>query len=194
MKRLTILLLISIILLSSCSSNESEQSVNNITTETPENTVAPTSEPTSPPTSEPTPDPTPTLAPTKTPKVSDLFTSVYVPYANREKSWYFRSVKSFAKSCDYSCKITKPTKNRFGQITISDSNGDYVYFGFMSNDDGDEIIMTVSFYQSESDSEVSLSNYSTDNSASYDTFTTHVIGEPDEEVSSTDEQQEFLFN
>lgn len=192
MKHLTLLLLISVVLLSGCSSDESAQLVNNIVTDAPENAIisTPTSEPTSPP----VPDPTPTLAPTKAPKVSKLFTSVYLPYANREKSWYFQSVKSFAKSCGYSCKVTKPTEDDLGQIKISDSNGDYVYFSFMPSTTDDEILMCVSFYQKKSNSEVSLSNYSTDSSASYDTFDIHVVGEQNEKVSSTDEQQEFLFH
>lgn len=188
MKHLKLLLLISVLLLSSCSSSDNTQSVENVATSEPEKTIS------SDITSEPTQTLEPTEAPTKAPKISDLFTSVYLPYANREESWYFQSVKSFAKSCGYSHKITKPTKDDLGEIKISDSNGDYVYFCFMPSTIDDEIIMSVSFYQKKSNSEVSVSNYSTDSSASYDFFDIHVIGNDTEEVSSTDEQQEFLFN
>ena len=192
MKHLKLLLLISILFLSGCSSNEATQSVENTVTETPEPTA--TAAPTSEITSAPTPEITATPVSTEVPAVSELFTSVYVPFANREKSWYFKSVKSFAKSCGYTYEITKPTEDDIGQITISDSNGDYVYFAFMPSSGKDEIIMIVSFHQEESNTEVSVSNYSTDSSASYDTFSTQVIGEAKNEVSSIDEQQDFLFN
>lgn len=142
------------------------------------------------PASEPTVTPKPTAIPTEAPKVSKLFTTVYLPYANREKPWLFSSVETFVKSCGYSYELTEPTSDVSGKITVSDTNGDYVFFAFGASDS----IMTISFYQSSTNSEISLSNYSTDGSATYDTYSTHVIGEQENQVSSTIEQQSFLFN
>lgn len=125
-------------------------------------------------------------------ETTDLFEQIYVPYANREKSFIFEGVKSFASTLEYKIEITEPTEEDLGEIKIIDTNGDYVYFAFSPIDDV-QIIMTVSYYHAETDSEVSLSNYSSDGSPRYDTFTTHILGESEIEVSNTDEQRDFLF-
>lgn len=127
------------------------------------------------------------------PTVSNLFETVYLPYANRENNFVFSAVKSFVQSCGYDIEITEPTEEDFGRIQVNDTNGDYVYFSFMPIN-GIETIMTVSFYQSSSESEVSLSNYSTDGSVKYDTYNTHIIGGSENTVNTVDEQKKFLFN
>ena len=121
-----------------------------------------------------------------------LFEDVYLPYANREKTFTFNSVKTFANSCGYTAEIVEPTNDTNATIKISVTNGDYVYFSFSPINSIDTII-TVSFYHAISNSEVSLSNFSSDGSASYDTFDTHIIGEQSKKVSGTDAQYSFLF-
>lgn len=123
---------------------------------------------------------------------TELFESIYVPYANREKAYFFESVKTFVQTTEYEIEITEPTSDTFAQIKLADNNGDYVYFVFNSIDDI-EIIMSVSYYQGATTTEVSMSNYSTDGSPAYDTFSTHVIGEQANKVDGTDEQRLFLF-
>lgn len=123
---------------------------------------------------------------------TDLFESVYIPYANREKSFAFDKVKAFVETTDYESEIIEPTADDIGTIKLTDTNEDYVYFAFdLVN--GVETIMIVSYYQNTTNSEVSLANYSTDGSPAYDSFSTHVIGEPEIEVTGTDEQRIFLF-
>lgn len=126
-------------------------------------------------------------------EISQLFKTVYLPYANREQSFIFDAVKSFALSTEYDAEITEPTSEDFGEIKLTDENGDYVYFGFNPINNV-ETIMIVSYYQASTNSEVSLSNFSSDGSRQYDTYDTHVLGESSVEVSGPDEQQRFLFN
>lgn len=187
MKHLKLLLLISALLLCGCSSNEDNPASYEVAS-------VPTETPTPTPTPEPTATPKPTAIPTEAPKVSELFTTVYLPYANREKPWLFNSVKNFCEASSYSCEVTEPTEDIVGTIQVFDSNGDYVYFLFMPSAVGDDIIMTVGFHQEASNSEVSLSNYSSNSSAEYDTLSTHIIGGQENDVLSVDEQQSFLFN
>lgn len=123
---------------------------------------------------------------------TELFESVYIPYANREKSFAFDKVKSFAQSTDYEPEIIEPTADDIGTIKLTDTNGDYVYFAF-NTVNGVESIMIVSYYQSATNTEVSLANYSSGGSPAYDNFSTHVIGEPEIKVTGTDEQKVFLF-
>lgn len=144
--------------------------------------------------SDPTFEPTVTPPPTNAPEVSELFTTVYLPYAKRNKLWGFNPVKSFVQTCGYTSEIIEPTDDSNGSITVSDSNGDYVYFYFIQNQEtGMYNIMSVGFYRASTNSEVSVSNYSSDGSRYYDKFGTHVIGESTNYVQSTDEQQSFLF-
>ena len=125
--------------------------------------------------------------------VTDLFQEVYLPYANREKPFSFSLVKQFAQSTNYDIEITEPSSEEIGSIKLTAPNGDYVWFGFKPVDDI-ETIMTVSYFQFASNSEVSLSNYSSDNSPLYDIYKTHVLGEPNSNVTNTQEQQAFLFD
>ena len=156
---------------------------------------------------EPTPEPTDTSkadAPeptddsnTDTPEeleTSDLFREVYLPYATRENPFMFEAVKTFAQSLNsYTVEITDPTQEDIGSIKIADGNEDYVYFSFSPNSSGIEMIMTLSYHQAATNSEVSLSNLSTDCSPEYDTFHTHILGETELQVDSPDEQKTFLF-
>lgn len=123
---------------------------------------------------------------------TDFFDNVYAPYANRKKPFIFEGVKTFSESCGYKTEITNPSDEDTGEIKIFDDNGDYVYFSF-SPINGIETIMTVSFYQASSNSEVSLSNYSSDGSSEYDEFSAHIIGESKTKVKSVDQQRKFLF-
>ena len=124
---------------------------------------------------------------------TDLFESIYAPYANREKSFIFNDVKEFIQTTDYEQEITEPTANDLGTIKLLDENGDYVFFAF-NPVNGIEIIMSVSYYHDSTNSEVSLSNYSTDGSPKYDTFSTHVLGESETKVYDLEEQKNFLFS
>jgi len=121
-----------------------------------------------------------------------FFEEVYLPYANREKPFIYEAVKTFANSCEYETEIVGATEDTNASITITSPNGDYVNFIFSPINDID-MIMIVSFYHASTNSEVSLSNYSPDGSASYDTYTTHVIGEKPQDVNGTDQQRNFLF-
>lgn len=126
-------------------------------------------------------------------KGTSLFEDVYVPYASREKTTVlFQGVKVFAENCGYSYEITEGDESSVTSIKIIE-NDDYVYFAFSTNSAGIETIMTVSYYQSSSNSEVSLSNYSTDGDFSYDKLDTHIIGESSIEVDNIEQQREFLF-
>lgn len=127
-------------------------------------------------------------------EVTQLFSDIYIKYAKREKSFDFNSVKSFVTSSQYKTEITEPEIDVLGKITVKDDVGDTVFFAFTPNSSGIQMIMTVTYFHSESNSEVSLSNYSTDSSPQYDSFATHVIGEERQEVSGINEQIDFLFN
>lgn len=134
--------------------------------------------------------PKPTAKPIKGTK---LFEQIYVPFASREKGSAFISVKSLVEASNFKCKVTKPTSSVVGEIKVSAKNGDYVYFAFKPSNDLD-VIMTVSYYQKGSKREVSLNNYSSDNSFEHDKLTTHKIGKSQKEVSSIKKQREFLFS
>lgn len=121
-----------------------------------------------------------------------LFEDIYVPYANREKPFTFESVKTLADSCEYETEIVSATNDTNASIKISTTNGDYVYFAF-SPINGINMITIVSFYQASSNSEVSLSNYSSDGSALYDTYDIHIIGDQLKDVNGIDDQRNFLF-
>lgn len=123
---------------------------------------------------------------------TELFESIYVPYANREKAYFFESVKTFVQTTEYEIEITEPTPDIVAQIKLTDNNGDYVYFAFHPIDDI-EMLMVVNYYRDATTSEVSMSNYSTNGSPAYDAFSTHVIGEGENKVNGTDEQRLFLF-
>lgn len=128
-------------------------------------------------------------------KISDLFKFVYLPYAKREKSFDYDAVKNFAESCKsiYNVEIHDPTADDGGSIKLTDDKNNYVYFAF-SPVFGVNLIMMVNYYQDSTNSEVTLSNYSFDGSPQYDQFTTHIIGENQIHVDSSEEQQNFLFN
>lgn len=123
---------------------------------------------------------------------TELFESIYVPYANREKAFWFELVKTFVQTTEYEIEITEPTSDTIAEIKLTDNNGDYVYFAFNSINDI-EVIIIVSYYRDATTSEVSMSNFSSDGSPAYDTFSTHVIGEQSNEVDGTAEQRLFLF-
>lgn len=136
---------------------------------------------------ESTPKPT-----TKPKKGTKLFEQIYVPFASREKGSAFISVKSLVEASSFKCKVTKPTNSIVGEIKVSAKNGDYVYFSFKPSN-GLDVIMTVSYYLKSNNREVSLENYSSDNSFEYDKLTTHKIGKNQKEVSSIKKQRAFLF-
>lgn len=116
-----------------------------------------------------------------------------MPFANREKSFLFEDVKTYLSTCEYKVEITGADNiEELTSIHVYDSNNDYVYFAFSPINDLD-YIMTISFYQSTDNSEVSLSNYSADGSASNDQYSTHVIGESSKTVKGVDEQRDFLY-
>lgn len=151
-------------------------------TSTPETNIKVTASPSI----EPTPEPT--LETTK------LFDEIYTVYAEREQSFEFSAVVNFLEGYDtYQVTIKEPTETDVGQITVEDGTGDQVYFAFAPASDGREMIMTVSYFQAKSNSEVSLSNYSSDCDPSYDSFETHVLGEAGKEVSGVFAQTIFLF-
>jgi len=124
---------------------------------------------------------------------TDLFETVYVPYAQKEKPFIFNGVKTFAENCGYEFEITEPTEEAIGEIKIKNDD-DYVYIAFLPNSDNLELISIVSYFHTASNSEVSLSNYSTNREAQYDQLTTHVLGESNVNVDSVDAQREFLFS
>lgn len=126
-------------------------------------------------------------------KGSRLFEKVYVPFASRKKGTSYVVVKSFAENSDFKTKITKPTNTQIGSIEVIAANGDYVYFSFYEVKDVD-VIMTVSYHSKKKKREVSLENYSSDNSFEYDELTTQVIGEDSKKVSNIKKQREFLFS
>lgn len=130
---------------------------------------------------------------TKENEPSDLFKSVYLPYARREKPFLFNAVKAFAQSSNYEIEIDEPTAENIGTIKFIDTTGDYVYFSFNLVNNM-ETIVSISYYQISSNSEVILNNYSPDGSPKYDEFTTHIIGESSVKVNDPEEQQDFLFN
>ena len=127
-------------------------------------------------------------------EVSNLFKEIYLPYAQREKPFIFEAVKTLAQNTeDYSVNVQEPTSEDSGTITFTDENGDYVFFSFAPNSAGVNMITILSYHQTATNSEVSLSNYSSDCTPEHDKLNTQIIGEEQNEVSSTDEQQAFLF-
>lgn len=123
---------------------------------------------------------------------TDLFNDVYVPYATREKDFAYTSVEAFAKNCGYEASITEPTSEILGQIQISDGSGDYVNFVFTPTN-GIESIMSVSYFQNDTNSEVIMGNFSTDGAPEYDIFNTHILGEQSDKVTGIEDQKSFLF-
>lgn len=135
------------------------------------------------------------------PAMSELFKSVYLPYATREESFDFNSVIDFVNATEYEIEITEPTSEDLAQIKVVDANKDYVCFVFTPRDieafnytETFDFIFLVSYYQSVTNSEVSFENYSEKRLSIYDRFFTHVIGENEIEVSSPDDQISFLFS
>ena len=127
-------------------------------------------------------------------EVTALFKDVYLPYANREKPFIFDGVKTFAQNTtEYATEINEPGSD-VCFIKFTAENGDYVYFAFAPTTNNVYAIVTLSYYQASTNSEVSLDNYSPDCTAAYDTFHTHVLGESSKEVSGPSEQQSFLFD
>lgn len=128
---------------------------------------------------------------------SDLFENVYVPYAQREgRVFAFEAVKTFAENFGYDYKLSEPSEDEESLTYIKVMDGDdYVYFAF-SPVEQDILVQSldlISYYQAKSNSEVGMSNYSKDRTASYDSFKTHVIGEKEKQVAGVKEQREFLF-
>lgn len=127
-------------------------------------------------------------------EISDLFKDIYLPYAKREKSFAFEAVKTFAQNIDnYDVEIQDPISENIGTITFTDVNGDYVFFAFAPKTSDMYMIMTLSYHQAATNSEVSLGNYSPDCTAEYDIYQTHILGEDEIKVNGPDEQQSFLF-
>lgn len=129
---------------------------------------------------------------------SDLFESVYLQYATRERSFFFEDVKKdivdFAEVNGFEIDVKDATSDDLGAITLYDSNEDFVYFAFSFLGELDvQHISIVSYFQSTSNSEVSLSNLSTYGDIEYDKYFVHVIGKQEEQVSGVDDQREFLF-
>lgn len=123
---------------------------------------------------------------------TNLFEEIYVPYAEREKAVIFHLVKEYAPQSGYEYEITEPSDNTVASIKFK-SESDYVYIAFAPGIEDIELMMIVSYYQASTDSEVSMSNYSTERSPAYDKFQTHVIGEQENDVEGIKEQREFLF-
>lgn len=213
MKKGLVLFISGTILITGCASNTNSNTPNTEEASagneesSKENNEKDTQEPNTESDSQITPEPTDTAkadAPeptddsnTGTPEeleTSDLFKEVYLPYATRENPFMFEAVKTFAQNLNsYTVEITDPTQEDMGSIKIADGNEDYVYFSFSPNSSGIEMIMTLSYHQAATNSEVSLSNLSTDCSPEYDTFHTHILGETELQVDSPDEQKTFLF-
>ncbi|NCE63733.1 hypothetical protein D1159_03850 [Pseudoflavonifractor sp. 524-17] len=153
---------------------------------------------TPPPTQEVAITPTPKPEPSKEPKFvgTPLFEDVYITYAERKQSLAFDDVKAFVEELDYETEITEPTTDDLGQIKVFDlgKEGDYVFITFLPNEANYEIIYLISYYQAETNCEVSMANYSTNRFEAYDEFKTHIIGETEITVSGIDEQREFLFS
>jgi len=199
---LTISMCISLISCSNFSSyknNSTEsKSKEQTTTKKIESTTTPASTTTQAPTTTQTPTttqaPTTTEAPTtKTIVSTDLFETVYFPYANREKPFLFEAVKTFAQSTNYNAEIIETTSEAPASIKLTDENGDYVYFSF-SLVNNIEMIMSVSYFSASANTEVSLSNYSADCSPKYDKFQIHTLGEQPNEAKNPSEQRNFLFD
>ncbi len=121
-------------------------------------------------------------------ETSDLFESVYVPYAQKEKPFDFNSIKTFIESTSYLSEISAPADSFIdaGYINVYNKIGDYVYFNF---DDGDSAFSNVSFFQASTKANVSFNNATNQQSDSYkisgySTYST---------VSGVDEQRKFLF-
>lgn len=139
--------------------------------------------------------PKPTAKPTPKPakvKGSKLFEKVYVPFASREKGCTFSKIESYIKTCGYKYKVKKPTKKDYGEIKVSASNGDYVYFCFYSTDVLDGILL-VSYTQKKTNKSVQLANYSSENNYQNDILTIENLGKSPEDATSIKEQREFLF-
>lgn len=133
----------------------------------------------------------PTVAPSEL-RGTDLFEEIYVPYAEREKARIFYAVKEYAPNSGYEYEITEPSDNTAASVKFI-SGSDYVYIAFAPGVEDIELMMTVSYYQAKTNSEVSMSNYSPERSALYDKFQTHIIGESPNDVPGINEQREFLF-
>ena len=183
--KLLMVVIASTTLLSLCSCSKKEETITTTTKETETTTIPETTTQAQETTTE---------IPTETTTIqgSALFEEVYAPYAKREKSFAFGSVKAFVEESGYKYDIVEPDEDTIGAIKVLDGSGDYVYFSFYLCNDI-ETIMLVSYHQDSSNSEVSLSNYSDNNSSRYDILNTHVIGESSVEVKTLDEQRNFLF-
>lgn len=130
---------------------------------------------------------------------TDLFEQIYVPYANRELPSDFYDVKAhiskYAEDNECTLEITDATSRAIGTIQVNDSNsGDYVFIAYsFTGETNEQHISIVSYYQSSSKSEVSMSNLSGSGVRFHDTYNTHVIGNREEQVKDIATQREFLF-
>lgn len=144
------------------------------------------------------PIPTTTQAPTTTEAIvsTELFETVYFPYVNREKPFLFEAVKAFAQaqSSNYIVEIIEQADQN-PTITLTDENDNYIFFNFSpANDMNVLMLILVSYHDVSTNTEVSLSNFSTDGSRRYDTFTIHTLGEKRDEIKNPNEQRKFLFD
>lgn len=130
---------------------------------------------------------------------SDLFEQIYVPYANRELPSDFYDAKAhisqYAEDNGCTLEITNATSRAIGTIQVNDSDsGDYVFISYsFTGETNEQHISIVSYYQSSSNSEVSMSNLSGSGVRFHDTYNTHVIGNQEEQVKDIATQREFLF-
>lgn len=124
---------------------------------------------------------------------TSLFEEVYVPFALWEKARVFEAVKDYAQNCGYKYEIIEASESAVASAKFY-SGDDYVYVAYAPDVENIEIMMIVSYYQGSSNSEVSMSNYSTGRNRAYDKFQTHVIGEQSNDVEGINDQREFLFS
>lgn len=124
----------------------------------------------------------------------DLFDAIYAPFATRTINPTYNQVINYLSGSNYEYDAKSPSESATKDITVhSKDNEDYVYFAFYDRSSGSSTIMIVSYFQAATRTEVSLSNYSTDGSYSYDQLKTHVLGESNQNIDSVEAQRFFLF-
>lgn len=130
-------------------------------------------------------------------KSLELFEAVYVPYVSRERPCSFDSVKNFAEVNNYKFEAVEPINNEIlGTIILYGESGDYVYFAFPVIDNK-ETSMTISFYQDSSHKEVIRNDFSDYDRPSVDIYSTNIYVNgttQTQKVNGIDEQRKFLFN
>jgi len=141
---------------------------------------------------------TPIAAPPGTSVANDkwnLFDSVFAAYARREYPHDYESVMPALSQLNYEIAYSEELdiSGISHSITVSAPQGDQVIFYFYPNIEGEELLMSMTYFCGENGRQVIFSNTSDSRTKDYDKLIVLLDLETPEYVSSTEEQKNFLI-